>query len=205
MPAGLWGESVRASWEVRTAIVKRLMSCLSQCITMEHPLIQFREGLALDAQPSLNGSLPEFSADPLPSELQQLQTLFQAAAFWAENRRVEDLAVAIANSKPVFSVWDQNRLIGFARATSDGVYRATIWDVVIHPTYRGAGLGRRLVEMLLTHPHINGVERVYLMTTHQQPFYESIGFQSNSSTTMVLQPQQRHSTAVESLAARASH
>jgi len=33
---------------------------------------------------------------------------------------------------------------------------------------------------------MNRVERVYLTTTHQQRFYEQIGFQKNSSTTMVL-------------------
>jgi ribosomal protein S18 acetylase RimI-like enzyme len=119
-------------------------------------------------------------------DLDRLQSLFQAGAFWAQNRRIEDLAVAIANSDPVISVWDRDRLIGFARATSDGIYRATIWDVVIHPDYRGAGLGSKLVETVLSHPKMNRVERVYLMTSLQQRFYEQIGFQSNSSTTMVL-------------------
>lgn len=119
-------------------------------------------------------------------DLNQLQALFKSGAFWAENRSIEDLSIAIANSEPVVSVWDQDRLIGFARATSDGIYRANIWDVVIHPDYRGAGLGRKLVETVLSHPRMNRVERVYLMTTHQQSFYERIGFECNSSTTMVL-------------------
>ena len=119
-------------------------------------------------------------------DLNQLQALFKSGAFWAENRSIEDLSIAIANSEPVVSVWDQHRLIGFARATSDGIYRANIWDVVIHPDYRGAGLGRKLVETVLSHPRMNRVERVYLMTTHQQSFYERIGFECNSSTTMVL-------------------
>ena len=70
--------------------------------------------------------------------------------------------------------------------TSDGIYRATIWDVVVHPEYRGIGLGSKLVETILSHPHIRKVERVYLMTTHQQSFYEKIGFQQNSTTTMLL-------------------
>ena len=119
-------------------------------------------------------------------DLNQLQVLFKLGAFWAQERSVEDLSVAIANSEPVISVWDGERLIGFARATSDGIYRATIWDVVIHPDYRGAGLGRKLVETVLSHPRMNRVERVYLFTTHQQRFYERIGFECNSSTTMVL-------------------
>ncbi|MBW4662798.1 MAG: GNAT family N-acetyltransferase [Chroococcus sp. CMT-3BRIN-NPC107] len=119
-------------------------------------------------------------------DLSQLQALFRLGAFWATERKIEDLNIAIENSEPVISVWDNQKLIGFARATSDGIYRATIWDVVIDPQYRGAGLGRKLVETVLSHPRMNRVERVYLTTTHQQSFYERIGFEANSSTTMVL-------------------
>lgn len=119
-------------------------------------------------------------------DLTQLQALFKLGAFWATERKIEDLNIAIENSEPVISVWDSQKLIGFARATSDGIYRATIWDVVIDPEYRGAGLGRKLVQTVLSHPRINRVERVYLTTTHQQSFYERIGFEVNSSSTMVL-------------------
>ncbi|MBI1242618.1 MAG: GNAT family N-acetyltransferase [Nostoc sp. RI_552] len=119
-------------------------------------------------------------------DLHKLQELFNLAAFWAKGRSIDDLAIAIANSDPVISICDGERLIGFARATSDGIYRATIWDVVIHPEYRGTGLGRKLVETVLTHPRVRRVERVYLTTTYQQEFYEKIGFQYNVSTTMVL-------------------
>ncbi|MBD2138418.1 GNAT family N-acetyltransferase [Anabaena sp. FACHB-1237] len=119
-------------------------------------------------------------------DLYQLQELFNITAFWAKERSIEDLAIAIANSEPVISVWDKERLIGFARATSDGIYRATIWDVVIHPQYQGNGLGTKLVETVLSHPRVQKVERVYLMTTHQQEFYKKIGFEVNHTTTMVV-------------------
>ncbi len=121
-----------------------------------------------------------------PIDLEQLQKLFRLTAFWAQDRSLEDLSIAIANSNPVVSVWNGEQLIGFARATSDGVYRATIWDVIIHPEYQGSGLGRKLVETVLSHPLLSRVERVYLMTTHKQQFYERIGFECNPSTTMVL-------------------
>ncbi|MDX2245084.1 MAG: GNAT family N-acetyltransferase [Leptolyngbyaceae cyanobacterium bins.302] len=127
-------------------------------------------------------------------DLPQLQALFNLTAFWARDRRLEDLERAIAHSNPVITLWNHEQLIGFARATSDGVYRAVIWDVVIHPDYQGAGLGRKLVQTVLTHPSLSPVERVYLMTTHQQSFYEKIGFEPNSSTTMVL-----HNTPMENL------
>lgn len=119
-------------------------------------------------------------------QLNQLCDLFRVAAFWAEDRRPEEMEQVIAHSNPVVTAWDNSRLIGFSRATSDGLFRATIWDVVLHPDYQGSGLGRRLVETLIAHPHMNQVERTYLMTTHKQSFYERIGFEQNSTTTMVL-------------------
>jgi N-acetylglutamate synthase-like GNAT family acetyltransferase len=122
-------------------------------------------------------------------DLPQLLELFKIGAFWAQARSLDGLAVAIANSDPVVTVWDGNKLVGHARATSDTVYRATIWDVVIHPDFRGTGLGRKLVQTVLAHPKVCNVERVYLMTTHQQTFYEHIGFELNQSVTLVLQNQ----------------
>ncbi len=119
-------------------------------------------------------------------DLNQLKELFYITAFWGKDRKIEDLAIAIANSEPVISVWDGDRMIGFARATSDGIYRAAIWDVIIHPDYQGRGLGRKLIHTVLSHPRMSKVERIYLTTTYQQRFYEQIGFEYNSSTTMVL-------------------
>jgi N-acetylglutamate synthase-like GNAT family acetyltransferase len=119
--------------------------------------------------------------------LDRLKQLFDRGAFWARDRRIEDLDRAISASNPVISAWDNDRMVGFARATSDGVYRATIWDVVVDPDYQGLGLGRKLIETILAHPHMVGVEKVYLTTTHQQGFYERMGFEVNQTTTMILQ------------------
>ncbi len=119
-------------------------------------------------------------------DLIQLRELFNGSAFWATGRSLKDLAKAISFSCPVVTAWQQETLIGFARATSDGVYRATIWDVVIHDDYQGAGLGRKLVETVIAHPHMSNVDRIYLMTTNQQKFYERVGFSENETTTMVL-------------------
>lgn len=119
-------------------------------------------------------------------DLEQLKQLFDLHAFWARDRRIEDLRIAIEHSDPTISVWDNNALIGFARATSDGIYRAMIWDVVIDEQYRGLGLGRRLVNILVGHPALARVERVYLTTSHHQNFYERLGFVRNDTATMIL-------------------
>jgi ribosomal protein S18 acetylase RimI-like enzyme len=127
-----------------------------------------------------------FCDRPADIDFQQLQSLFNKSAFWAIDRQIEDLKIAIDRSEPVISAWEEDKLIGFARATSDGIYRATIFDVVIDPDYRRLGLGRKLVETVLIHPCMRRVEKIYLMTTNQQSFYERLGFTSNSSTTMIL-------------------
>ncbi|WP_448381546.1 GNAT family N-acetyltransferase [Gloeomargarita sp.] len=127
-----------------------------------------------------------FSTDRQRVDIDQLQHLFDIGAFWAQHRTASDLATAIQHSDPVVTAWDGERLIGFARATSDRVYRAVLWDVVIHPEYRGRGLGRTLIKTVLAHPSVQAVERVYLMTSSQQRFYERLGFTENLTTTMVL-------------------
>lgn len=127
-----------------------------------------------------------FSVDATEVDFDQLLELFHRNAFWARGRDRAALETAVARSFPIVTVWDRETLIGFARATSDGVYRAVIWDVVIDSHYRKQGLGQKLVETLISHPDLQQVERIYLFTTHQKGFYERIGFTANTSTTMVL-------------------
>ncbi|MFS8868658.1 GNAT family N-acetyltransferase [Synechococcus sp. H65.1] len=127
-----------------------------------------------------------FSLERGDLDLDQLLLLLNRNAFWAQNRRREEMERALAHSYPVVSAWDRERLIGFGRATSDGVYRAVLWDIVVDSDYQRQGIGRKLVETLISHPHLRAVERIYLFTTHQRGFYERIGFVENPSTTLVL-------------------
>ncbi|APB32504.1 putative acetyltransferase [Gloeomargarita lithophora Alchichica-D10] len=127
-----------------------------------------------------------FTTDRQKVDVFQLKQLLAIGAFWASQRTLSDLETAIQHSEPVVTAWAGEQLVGFARATSDWVYRAVLWDVVIHPEYRGQGLGRTLVTTILAHPSVQNVERVYLMTSSQQGFYERLGFTENLTTTMVL-------------------
>ena len=109
--------------------------------------------------------------------LWKLQRLLDQHTFWAQGRSLQDLRHMLAGSAAVVSLWRGRRLVGFARASSDGVFRAVLWDVVIPQDLQGQGLGRQLVEALLNTPPLRGVERVYLMTTNSAGFYEQLGFQ----------------------------
>ena len=84
------------------------------------------------------------------------------------------------------SLWQKNELVGFGRASSDGVYRAVLWDVVVKDKLQGHGNGRLIVEALLNHDAIKNTERIYLMTTNQLGFYEQIGFKHNINQKLMI-------------------
>jgi ribosomal protein S18 acetylase RimI-like enzyme len=122
----------------------------------------------------------------LPGQLDQVQRLLDQHSFWAAGRSTGQLRRMLAGSQAVVSAWDGHRLVGFGRASSDGVFRAVLWDVVVAGDHQGQGLGRRLVAMLLEHPALAGVERVYLMTTNGAGFYRQLGFEAISSQQLML-------------------
>ena len=109
--------------------------------------------------------------------LLKLRRLFQKHAFWAQQRSDAELRRMLRGSDVVVSLWRGKRLVGFGRASTDGIYRAVLWDVVIPEDLQGKGLGRQLVEALANSSQLKGVERVYLMTTNSAGFYRQLGFE----------------------------
>jgi N-acetylglutamate synthase-like GNAT family acetyltransferase len=87
----------------------------------------------------------------------------------------------LRGSEAVVTAWQDGQLVGFGRCTSDGAYRAVLWDVVVARQQEGQGLGRRLVATLLAAPAVAAAERVYLMTTNSHGFYERLGFHEATS------------------------
>ena len=117
--------------------------------------------------------------------LLKLQRLFRKHAFWAQQRSINDLRQMLRGSTVVVSLWRGKRLVGFGRASSDGIHRAVLWDVVVAGDLQGRGLGRQVVEALLDSPGLKKVERVYLMTTKSASFYKQFGF-SNAEPQQLL-------------------
>lgn len=106
----------------------------------------------------------------------QLKRLFDENTFWATNRSHKDIKIMLANSSCVVSAWKENVLIGFGRATSDKVFRAVIWDIIVAKEVQKCGLGKSLVDSLLKSKSLARAEKVYIMTTNCKDFYTSCGF-----------------------------
>ncbi len=118
--------------------------------------------------------------------LAALGALLDGHSFWATGRRPSQLRRMLSGSQVVVSAWKGGTLVGFGRATSDGVFRAVLWDVVVAEEHQGRGLGRRIVEELLASRHVADAERVYLMTTTGEGFYERLGFSRVDSQRLML-------------------
>jgi GNAT superfamily N-acetyltransferase len=110
--------------------------------------------------------------------LGQLMDLF-ASAWWARSRTAEDVAAMLAASDLDFGLIHRptDRLVGFARVLTDGVYLAVVLDVIVAPGARGAGLGAMLLAAVVGHPRLAAVHSVELVCQPElMPFYRRWGF-----------------------------
>lgn len=97
---------------------------------------------------------------------------------WAANRDRDGVAAMLDGSDAVVGLVDRDgRLVAFARALSDGIYRAFVYDVVVANDRRGEGLGADVVAELLARPAVRDAEAVDLACQPDLvPFYERRGF-----------------------------
>jgi ribosomal protein S18 acetylase RimI-like enzyme len=115
-------------------------------------------------------------------DLYELEELCDAVG-WSR-RPIRKVKKAIEHSFLVASMWqvrgNKRRLIGFARATSDHAFNATIWDVVVHPDFQGQGLGKALMKYVLKKLRSEEISNVTLFADpHVLEFYRSLGFMSD--------------------------
>ena len=90
------------------------------------------------------------------------------------NRKPFDIARAFHGSYAAVFVFKGEMLVGAARATSDGVFYASVFDVVIAPDHQGNGAGRMIMERLLERLPF---ERIFLTTVFgKESFYEKFDF-----------------------------
>lgn len=102
-----------------------------------------------------------------------------AATYWGDRRPREIVDRMVAGSI-CFSLYHGSKQIGFGRAVTDSTTFTWVADIVVEPEFRGAGLGKWMMECLLKHPAIKGTQLV-LQTRDAQGLYEQFGFSENSA------------------------
>ncbi len=117
-----------------------------------------------------------------------VRRLYDGAGWWPDwglggiDRPIE-ASVAIG-------AWDGERLVGFARAISDGEHRAYVEDVVIDPECRGRGIGEGIVAALL-----RAIGEVHIVSLFCEPerveFYGRNGFRASETAVMLHRDQEK--------------
>jgi len=113
-----------------------------------------------------------------PERLDQLMELF-AGQWWTAGRDRESVQAMLRGSDLVFALIDTgiDRLVGFARVITDGIYLAMVLDVIVSEKRRAAGLGRALLEAIVNHQTVAAVHSVELVCQpNLVPFYRRWGF-----------------------------
>lgn len=124
----------------------------------------------------------EIDTDPNRLELVRLHRFLSEEAYWSRGipRRVIEKTVEGSLCWGVYlqaTPHHPEQQVGFARVVTDKATFAWLCDVYIEQAHRGQGLSKWLVEVLLSHPQLQGLRRFMLATADAHTLYQRFGFQ----------------------------
>ncbi len=126
-----------------------------------------------------------YSEKTIPAE--EVISLYKNVGWWDE-RKEEQVEAMLATTISV-GAWADDKLVGFARAITDGKFRAYVEDVVVHHQYRRQDIGGQVAGRLIK--ELEHIDIISLFCDETLiPFYERAGFRS-SSTQYVLHRSRR--------------
>lgn len=99
---------------------------------------------------------------------------FLKQSYWAEGVLEENVRRRIENSL-VFGLYESEKQTGFARVVTDYAAVAYLTDVFVLEAYKDRGLGKWLIEVVLSYPGLEDV-RWSLATKDAQELYRKYGF-----------------------------
>jgi GNAT superfamily N-acetyltransferase len=127
----------------------------------------------------------EIDDDPARVDRDAVVALLEAHAYWGRWRTPADVNAQFDSAWRVVGAYHRptGRLVGFARAMSDGLALAYLADVFVQPDHRGVGLGVALVESMIEDGP--GADfRWMLHTDDAHELYRKFGFAEPDRTFM---------------------
>ena len=100
---------------------------------------------------------------------------FLARSYWAAGIPRDVLERAIDNSI-CFGAFADGRQVGFARVVTDRATYAYVSDVFVLESHRGRGVGKQLMEAIMSHPELQALRRWTLFTRDAHELYRRYGF-----------------------------
>ena len=108
-------------------------------------------------------------------DLKVIHDFLTNSSYWATGRSLETVRRSVENSL-AFGLYENERQIGFARVVTDYATFAWVADVFVLDEFRGQGLGTWLVEVMISHPQLQGFRRWTLATKDAHEIYRKFGF-----------------------------
>lgn len=115
------------------------------------------------------------STDRARLDLNMIHDYLSRESYWAQGRSLEIVRRSIENSL-AFGVYCGARQAGFARVVTDYATFAWIADVFVLDEFRGQGLSKWLMEVIISHPELQGFRRWVLATKDAHELYRRYGF-----------------------------
>lgn len=100
---------------------------------------------------------------------------FLEDSYWARGVPKAVVERSVENSL-CFGLYKGEKQIGFARIVTDRATFAYLADVFVLEGHRGRGLGKWLMEVVLSHPELQGLRRWMLATADAHELYRGYGF-----------------------------
>ena len=100
---------------------------------------------------------------------------FLTMSYWAAGVPMDVVKRSIEHSL-AFGVYKEDQQVGFARVITDYATFAYLGDVFILEPFRGRGLSKWLMEVIVGHPELQGLRRWVLLTRDAHGLYRKVGF-----------------------------
>ncbi len=118
-----------------------------------------------------------FSDDFNKLDVNAIHDFLSNQSYWAAGIPLNTVQRAI-NGSLCFGIYKNTVQIGFARWITDKATFAYLADVYVMPKYRGRGLMKKLMSLMLFHEDLQGLRRYMLSTSDAHSLYEQFGFKA---------------------------
>lgn len=111
-----------------------------------------------------------------PNNFEGLLKIYELLGWNSLKLTVNDLENMCKQSWYAVYAFDEQQLVGMGRIISDGVITALICGVCVMPNYQSKGIGKELLNRLISHCEQNKVIPQLICRDNLESYYDAFGF-----------------------------
>jgi predicted GNAT family N-acyltransferase len=175
----------RMAWIVHQGIIVKVFYPVFPSNENAHTVLQWLKrhqdhSLADGAVYSVHEQREKYllSNDKSMLQLNRVHT-FLKNSHWAATRPIDQINKSIVHSDcyGIYATTQSNLQVAFARIVTDHATFAYLCDVYVDEAFRGQGLSKWMMEVIMANPSVNNYRRFVLATRDAHTLYEKFGFE----------------------------